>query len=67
MSHVKKYSFRVCHLNTARGLPYVAQFDTTARTLSEAEADFRHYLRVHQPELLDQAINYTYQCEVRHV
>lgn len=38
-----------------------------ARSLSEAEVDFRHYLRTHQPELLDQAINYTYTCEVRHV
>jgi len=67
MSHVKKYSFRVCHLDTARGLPHVAQYDTIARTLGEAEADFRHYLRVHQPELLDDIINYAYQCEVSHV
>lgn len=67
MSHVKNYSFIVCHRNNARGVPYMAQYDTVARTLSEAEADFRHYLRTHQPELLDQAINYTYRCEVSHV
>lgn len=66
MSHVKTYSFRVVHMNTARGLPHVAQFDTHARTLGEAQADFRHYLRKHQPELLDNAARYCYTMEVRH-
>lgn len=45
---------------------YAATFRTTARTQGEAEADFRHHLRTHRPDVLDQVDKYEYHVEVRH-
>lgn len=64
MSHVKSYIFT---LYAGRTREYVDTLQTAARTLSEAEVDFRDYLRVNNPMVLDNIANYAYRVEVRRV
>lgn len=63
MSTVKNFSFTIHRKGTCR----VIHHDTTARTLAEAQADLRHFLRVHHPEILDEVESWGYRCEVSHV
>ena len=62
-SHVKTYTFYLDRRNAGRGQGFM--FHTTARTLVEAEADFRHHIRTHLPEVLDEVRDWGYRCKVQ--
>ena len=67
MSTVKNYTFQLRRQNDRVGSHHTLRLQATARTLAEAEADFRHWLRVNFPEVLDEAKAWGYTVEVRHV
>lgn len=67
MSTVKNFSFIVYQHSRGLAQQVVCRMDTTARTMAEAQADLRHHLRVHHPEVLDDLAGYGYNVEVNHV
>jgi len=66
-AHVKTYHFILYRQQDRAGAHHTLRLEATGRTLEEAESEFRHWLRKEHPEILDDARNWGYQCEVRHV
>lgn len=63
MSTVKNFKFTLWRRGDMRN----HTFSTTARTLAEAQADFRHHLRTHHHDVLDDIKSWGYNLEVSHV